>query len=351
MKRSAGVTVIAVLSLLGSLFALLMGLLVASVPFLASKLGEKNSPFDPGTFKVIMILAAFVYLGPAVWGICSSIGLFRLKEWARISTIVFAVLLILMSGFGGLMMVLVPLPTTPNSSADASIQAWVRLFMGMVSLALVSLGVWWTVFLTRRKAKEQFVPPQVAGTDGTVLSNGGVPSLANAVLPLSSAPRRPLSLTILAWFLLVGCLFAPFSIFLHAPVMLFNRILTGWQGTAYLVIFAALNLYVGIGLLRFKPSARSVGVVYYGFFFVNMAVFYLAPGGRSRMLELLQRSQSMNRWMPPMADQQLALYQSKPFLVWMACMGLVGILVPLYLLVTRRQAFEAAAAAHLQSSA
>jgi hypothetical protein len=49
MRRSIGVTVIAVLSLLGSLFTFLLGALVAFVPLLTSKSGQE-SPFSPGLF-------------------------------------------------------------------------------------------------------------------------------------------------------------------------------------------------------------------------------------------------------------------------------------------------------------
>jgi len=346
MRRSIGVTVIAVLSLLGSLFALLMGAFVAALPFFSSKFGSKDSPFSPGFFKLMMLLAALMYLLPAIWGIATSVGLFRLKEWARISIIVFSVLLILMSGFSALMFLVVPFPPPQNQAVDANVASGVRIFMTSFAAGMAGIGIWWLVFFTRAKVKQQFVPPQPLVAGATV----GTPHLPqDSPLPTSAptAPGRPLSLTVIAWLLLAGCMFLPISIFLRYPAAVFTKVLTGWPATLYYVAMVIVQLYVGIGLLRLKPLARSLGVFYYAFFFVNMAVFYLAPGGRSRMLDLMQKSLPSFPWMQAerWQNQILPQFNTTPFLVMGACLGLLGVLIPLYFLVTRKQAFERAATA------
>ena len=95
--------------------------------------------------------------------------------------------------------------------------------------------------------------------------------------------------------------------------------------------------------------ARKVGIAYYLFVFVNMTIFYLFPGGQVRVLGLMQRSTSF--WMrnQPWPGDQLMLFNWKPFLILGACSALVGVSVPLYFLITRGQAFEAAAAARHRS--
>jgi len=347
MQRSIGVTVIAVLSLLGSLFAFFMGVLMAALPFLSSEFGTKDSPFSPAFFKLIMVFASLMYLLPAIWGIVTSIGLFRLKEWARISTIVFSVLLILVSGFSALMFLVVPMPPPPNQPVAANIASGVRIVMISFAAALAGIGIWWLVFFTRARVKQQFQPvrPVVARATLEVpqpLPDSFVPTTATAV------PARPLSITIIAWLLLVGCVFLPISILLRYPAAIFTKVVTGWPASTYYLVAAAVQLYVGIGLLRLKRLARSVGVAYYSFFFVNMAVFYLAPGGRSRMLDLMQRSLPSFPWSATLRWQnqinpEFTSMLSKGFVMG-ACLGLVGILVPLYFLVTRKEAFERAAA-------
>ena len=97
MKRSIGVTVIAVLSLLGSVLTLLMGVLLGWVMFRAPVASPDQYPGSPAFFKAMLFAGVLIYVVPAIWGICTSIGLLRLRDWARISMIAFAVLLILMA--------------------------------------------------------------------------------------------------------------------------------------------------------------------------------------------------------------------------------------------------------------
>jgi hypothetical protein len=269
MKRSAGVTVVAVLSLLGSVFTLLMGIIVAFAMAFAPRVSPKEFPASPAFFKMMLFMGILMYVAPAIWGICTSIGLFRLKNWARLSIIVFSVLLILTFGFGGLISLLVPFPSTPDQPIDASVVAGVRIFMGVFSAALVALGIWWVVFFTRARVVSQFVPASPVPD--------AVQALPFAVGATPRASGRPLSITILAWFVLVGCMFIPVSLLLHAPAVLFTKLLTGPSAVVYFLAFAAVALYVGIGLLRLKPAARIVGIAYFMFAFVNTTVFYLAP--------------------------------------------------------------------------
>lgn len=343
-KPSVGVLLIGVLSLVGSAITLLMGIFMLFIPLLAPVSKTDNTPFAPGMFKAMMVLGSLFYVGPAVWGILTAIGLFRLKEWARISTIVFSVLLILMFGFGGLMTLLIPFPTPPNQDVNPAIMNGVRTTIGTFMFAVVAVGVWWLVFFNRAKVKQQFAAsptPAVGATTTEAISSSVAPVAVVAPRP----PGRPLSLTIIAWLLLVGCLFVPLNLYLHTPVVLFTRIVAGWPAALYLLAVTAIHLYIGIGLLRLKPLARTIGVAYCLFLFVNAGVFYLAPGGRSRMLDLMQRSMALFPGMEEWQNQQVTtLFASTPFLWVAAISGLIVLVFPLYFLVTRKQAFEQAAA-------
>lgn len=345
MKRSIGVTVIAVLALLGSVCTLLVGFVMAAVMWRVPETSQNQFPGSPAFFKLMMFMVVLMYVLPAIWGILTSIGLFRLKNWARLSIIVFAVLLILMSAFGMMMLLVVPFPAQPNGPVDKSVETGVKVVMAVISAALVGIGVWWVVFFNRRKVREQFVSPQLEP------SINGLPQPPGSIeipLILARAPRldrRPLSITILAWFLLLGCLFIPLNLALRAPAVLFTRILTGLPAICYYGVFFALNLYVGIGLLRLKPTARIVGIWYLAFGFVNATVFYLAPGARARMLGLIEKQQSMFPWMPSGQNQIWQQIDLTPFLIMGTFIGLAVLILPLYFLITRKQAFEKTAAA------
>jgi hypothetical protein len=75
MRRSVGVTVIAVLSLIGSLLTLLLGLLMGVALAFAPSSTPTETAIPAGFLKAMMALVLLIYLGAAAWGIVTSIGL------------------------------------------------------------------------------------------------------------------------------------------------------------------------------------------------------------------------------------------------------------------------------------
>lgn len=301
MKRSTGITVVAVLSLIGSILTLLMGIVLALLMLFASAPKSNDFPGSPMFFKVIMVGVVLIYLLLALWGILTSMGLLWLKNWARVSMIVCSVLLIVMGVFSVLPSLL-PISSISNKPADASAMTAVRVFMGVFSLALVAIGIWWLVFFTRPKVREQFLSGPLALSGEPITSAGML-------------RRRPLSITIIAWYLVAGCLFIPLNLWLHTPAVLFTKLVTSRAAAAtYYLVIGALHLYLGIGLLCLRPTARTVGIAYFVFGFVNAAVFYFAPGGHARMLAFLELLQSVYPWMRPWQNPALQA-QLAPYLI------------------------------------
>jgi len=328
MKRSTGVTVIAILSFVGSGLTILVAIAMAMIrPWSRA---SNDLPGSPVFFKAIMVGVVLFYSFLALWGVLTGIGLLRLRNWARASVVVFSTLLIL-AGMGSILPAFAPLPSSPNEPAGASAMVAVRVFMGVCALLLLGTGVWWLVYFTRTRVKEQFVPPAAA-----------VERLTLGTLPRQHP--RPLSITIIAWLLLVGCMLIPLNLWLHMPLILFTRVVTGPPAaTIYCIVLTVLNLYVGVGLLRLRPMARTVGIAYFVFAFVNGAVFYFAPGGHTRMSALMNVALSMLSWVP---RQDVAWQLDAPYWVIYAAIGQATVLVPLYFLITRQRAF-AEGAAHL----
>jgi hypothetical protein len=299
-------------------------------------------PIPPGFMKAMLAVVLVIYLGAAAWGIATSIGLLRLRNWARLSIIVFSVLLIIMSGFSGLMLVSAPAFPNPNG-ANPSVMTAMRVVMGVFWLGQLAIGIWWLVFFNRASVKQQFslsgspLPPPAPEIFAAQPAEGA-PAVHEQCLP-----QRPLSLTIIAWFLLVGCLFMPLSIVLNAPAFLLTKVVTGRPAELYYFLVLALYLYVGIGLLRLKPLARTVGVGYFSFALVNAAVFYLAPGTNVRLQTLMESQFAIFPWMRAWQSQWEAQFNPTPALFAGACLGLALLGIPLYFLITRKKAFERAA--------
>jgi hypothetical protein len=346
MKRSVGITVIAVLSLTGSILVLLMGILMLVIMAIAPSPHSAASPFSPAVFKVVMVLAAMLYVLPAIWGIATSIGLFRLSNWARISIIVFSALLVLIGSFSALSTLVIPIPTT-GKGYDSSTAFALRSAMEIVWLVLMAIGVWWLVFFNRTKVKGQFTRAAILPVSSPA-SVFALQQPKDSFTPTFTSPiaRRPLSFTIIAWLLLVGCLFMPLGLFLHSPAILLTRILTGWPATLLYVLFFAISLYIGVGLLRFKLLAREIAIWYFAFTFVNSAIFYFARGGRERMLLLLSAQGKIFPWMGMLQSNSNLPIDPTPMFRLMSVVGLLPIRLIIYFLITRKKAFEDAAVAH-----
>jgi hypothetical protein len=363
-NRSAGITVIAVLALIGSALMLGLAVLMAIVMIAVPTPTPTDFPFPPMFFKVFMIVLPLFYAAPAVWGIVTAIGLLQLKNWARISTIVFSVLLIVFGAFGMLTSMVFFLKPPPGNGLDPRVLSSIGLAAAVFSLAQMGIGIWWMIFFNRAGVKAQFLPRYLQ-SPGSISGEApyrmdmphsatppppGLAPPAGLAPPLSlpiAAPNptvRPLSITIIAWYLLATCLFIPFSIALHAPAILFIAMLTGWRAVIFFLVYAALIIYTGTALLRMKPAGRLIGIGYFVFNFFNIGVFYLAPGSRARMTRFLDLQQSMFPWMPSQADSPFHI-DIMPFLIVGAIVGLALCLVPIYFLATAKPAFDKAARA------
>jgi len=323
MQRSGAVSTIAIVVLIGSILILGIGLLTAGLslvmPQLPARVGRPAPP--PAAF---MLAASLVYIVPGVWGVVSGIGLWRLKNWARISTIVFAVVAALAGAVVlliTLMFLAVPPPTSDRLDPEAAARmlAIARGLMLVMSAALLGIAIWWGVLLTRPAVVLQFT-----GGDGTTTTES----------------RRPLSISIVAVLMLIGAPFMLFSLLMRAPVPLFIVILTGAASVAYALAVAGTLTYCGLGLLRLKPIARRVAIGYFAFGILSSGVFFLAPGRDARMADLMARQHAL---FPSLrTSDPAAPLPSQMLMVFGVIGGVFGAAVPLYFLVTRGAAFEPA---------
>src|SRR5262249_334438 len=125
-------------------------------------------------------------------------------------------------------------------------------------------GVWWLVLFNRSRTKEYF---------------------AGQLVPASESVR-PLSVTVIAWCLLIGVPFTASSAIFRFPAILFGLVLTGWAMLALYVACAATPIYLGTGLLRLRERARVGTTGYLCFSSVNTAVSLVRPGYVELMRQL-----------------------------------------------------------------
>ena len=157
MKRPFGITISAVIAIVGSAFSVLLGLLMVvsaimtrNTPIPPPRPGQPVPPIAPA---IMVAFISMFYAGSGVWGTVSAIGLLRLRNWARICFAVFGGILCLFSGFGvlGSLAAMWFLPQTLPAGNNVPPELITGMFVafGAVALLCVALGIWWIIYFNR----------------------------------------------------------------------------------------------------------------------------------------------------------------------------------------------------------
>ncbi len=269
-----GVTASAIVAILGSIFALLFaGMAVASL-FI-----EATQPKPPNSAQFVIAGVAML-IALAGIGIWTSVGLFRLRPWARTSILVFAGFLAAGSLFTLLITMAVPIPREITASTEQSFRRVIAIIWGVP----LAIGVWWLIQFNTRSTKAAFASP-----------------IAEA------ASLRPLSITIIAWASIFGGASCVLGILTRMPAFLFGGIFNGWTAGVIYAVFGALSLFIGKGLLDLREEARVLAIGWFGFSFVHASLVTLVPALRQRLIES-QRAFTHNQQNPIAFDQGIVIY-------------------------------------------
>ena len=273
MSRPVGVTVSAIVAILGSIFALLVAALAVASVFI-----ETPQPKPPNSTQ-LAIAGALMIASFAVVGIVTSVGLFRLQAWARTSILIFAGFAAASSFFA--LLAIIAMPAPPGFSAETA--QTLRLTVAVIFGVPFAIAVWWLVQFNTRSTKAAFASPMTEGVS-----------------------PRPISITVIAWASLVGGASCIFAILTRQPVFLFGAIFNGWIAGVIYALFGALSLYIGKGLLDLQEEARILALGWFGFSFVHSSLVALVPPLRERLLAL-QRGLEQNQPNPIPFDQGMLM--------------------------------------------
>jgi hypothetical protein len=302
-RRPAGVTVAAILAILGAALLALLALLTAAVAF---RPRPTPAPLAPGSLRAITVAMDLVWLGFSAWGIATAVGLFRMRNWSRRSVLTFSGLLIFFGGLAALNVAMVPLPPAPRVSPGFTTH--MRIVIAVFYAVLALIGVFWLIYFNRPGVRAAF------GSGAVVTQPDG----------------RPLSVTIIAWVLVVfGVLIIPISLFIPFPGMLFGVLLKGLAGRLVYPAFGVIEVVLGIGLLRLNPLSRVFAIAFFALAILNAAMSAALPAQSIR--EMLAAM--------PVAAQ---LPDAGRMIAFMRVSILPAVLVnaiPIWFLVTRRRFF------------
>lgn len=334
MARSAGITASAVavfagsaLTILGGAAAILGMLLVSSRPM----------PNVPEHFMSFVIIAEAVFaFGFGGWGIASGVGLIQTREWARISMVVFAALLVLFTLPAALMMAFVPFPLPKDSNLPANFATMMRVGMVLFYGFFTLLGGFWLYYFNARSVKAQFQGTQATTEAPAAYLPAETPGAGPGVPP----GARPLSITIIAWFLITGSAFGPLSLFYlrevfrtPLPLCFLGVFVLGRTAELILLAWMAIQVIAAIGLLKLRNWARLATIALQCLGILNIVLLIAIPGNRLRFQQVMNTV---------MASMNLQTPQPVPF-TFSAWTGMIASLpffaVILWFLITRKRAF------------
>jgi hypothetical protein len=265
--RSVSVTIAAVVAIVSSAF-LFLCCAFAFFAFLLLKLPGTSDEFPPFMKNVMLATEGFM-ICLCLFGIATGVGLIYLRNWARISILIWGGLSVFFGVIGipiAYLSLSSPPPNVPNLPPE-SMQTVRSLLLLIYGLPLL-VGVWWIVLFSRRSVKAQF-----AGT------------LVSADPSLPRKPACPTPIAVLAWFYVLSILnfvFLPFLPF-RVPILVFGIVLPSAVGWPVLILSSSALAIAGIGLLKLKPWSYPLTIGLQLFWLASTVVSFLSPNYRAVM--------------------------------------------------------------------
>jgi len=323
-KPTASVVASGIIAIIGSCLAILGCLL----GILGLSLISSTSPAAslPASVKGLSLAGMCVLLGIAIFGIFAGAGILRLKNWARVSVLIWAAITVLISSVALLFTLVLPLPETPGAPAGFATGA--KAFVAFFYTIPLVIGIWWLILFNRRAIRAQFTGA------GMLAEQAASPA----------KPRCPLPVAVVAGFFLFSfvCCFA-FALFgLPLPVVLFGRLLHGSLGSGIFSLTAVLILASAIGLLKLKRWSYPLLMALQLFWLISGTVTFLSPGYARTMQEVLGEMH-----LPQQESVSQMYMQSRS----LAFFGLLPSLVVLAILFYYRNDFRKAAEAREKTGA
>ena len=309
MRPSKGIIASAVAAIGGSILSLLLGVLMLFT-LRAALVPPPGLPPPAIPMGLILGIMAGIYAGFGVWGMVSAIGLLRLRNWARICFAIFGGILAGFSLFGAFGMLMAgfvaPQPLPPEVSP--ALMTGILAIFAAIALLCAALGIWWVIFFNRQRVKTQFMSEVAA-----------------------AAPRLfPVSITVIAWFLIVGGVSSLVMVAAGWPIVLFGFVFRGLGSRIVLLLFVAVNSIGGIGLLKKRVEALGVAIGYFVFGLVNTVSFWVVPGSLARMQDAMRELSG---------GQAIPMDLSSTYLQLMMLLPTIAMVAALWLLIKARPAF------------
>lgn len=349
MKRSFGVTFSAVIVFIGCAFTLLacalfaVGLAALSI---SPQESAQNLPRFTSVFGIFFILFGFAFVA---WGIACGVGLLRLRPWARISMLVYGGLLLVFTVPALMMFLFMPSSVFSQPNMPENFGLFMRVFFLLIYGSIAALGGVWLWFFKTRAVKAEFQAQQPEIFDPQAgYSPGNYPLPAS----VASSSSRPVGVTIIGIFLLIGGVFSMFLWPLYRVMfpelrpygMFFGLFLRDFPAVLSTMVVAGATAAAGWGLLKLKNWARLLTICLQVITVFNIAITFLIPASRAHFTAILDEYQAAAMKSLPGPNGTRAALPGMQFSVWVGMAWVLPIAVVIvWYLITRKRVFIGAA--------
>jgi len=205
-----------------------------------------------------------------------------------------------------------------------------RFGMAGFYLLLAALGAFWLYFFNRKSVKDQFL---------------GAPAATRALaldLAPASASARPLSITVIAWFLVIGALLAALGYPLsramfrerELPFCFLGIFVSGTTGMMIFYSWMLAQATAAVGLFRLKRWGWLSAIALQILGIANTLLIFAVPANFARFNEVLK---GLHTVLPSSANQSVAFL----FPAWLGMAGSLPLVVAvLWILISQRKAFS-----------
>jgi len=338
-RRPAGVVVAAVVLGLMTCWGLLSGALVI---FGAIFVHSPQLDQYPVIEAVQIVMGVVVLL---ISGFCAYtvVGLFRMRNWARITILILGGLIAFFSLLSAGVYAAMALSSLAAHANAPGVSPFMMkaILLGVSGFSAVVglIGVWWLVYFNLKRVRMLFA----VGSPGHQQEIASQVPVAPAQIEPSGGNRSVMEAMLigLAALYLLGSVALVIEAFLQVPIFFLGYVFRGTSAALILLAFGVINIWLGIGLLRRQKAAWVGALAVNGIGLVSLLGF-LSPHMRAQMAsyELEVTHRMLGAMSPPLQQQnQIEAMQGWAFLPG-AIVGTVILGAIIWFLLLARPLFE-----------
>jgi hypothetical protein len=223
------------------------------------------------------------------------------------------------------------MPTPMPAAAPSPVSLQV-VFLGMAAFYafLALIGAWWLVYFNLKPVRAAF-----SATAQPVMAPGLSESQTIMAQPQAGTPGWRIVIIVWACLMLLSVLYVPMVFLMHVPLFMFGIILRGTPATVLILVLFAVQIVMGVGLLRKWKGAWYLALawqVYSVVFFLS----FLLPGTLARFTAYQQ--ELMGRWGVSMTSPNANVFVNPmPFMMLGMVLGAGTVIVFTVALFQRRE--------------